>query len=66
MDIIVSLAKGFIGIFNAGGKVFMSYMTGIVPLLITLLTAINALIKIIGEDRVNRFMSKLTKLNPES
>lgn len=63
MDIVISIAKGFIGLFNAGGKVFMSYMTGIIPLLIALITAINALIKIIGEERVNKFMAKLTKFS---
>lgn len=61
MDFLTDAASGFIGLFNAGGKVFMGYMTGIIPLLITLITAINALVKFIGEDRVNSFMSKLTK-----
>lgn len=61
MDGLTNAASAFIGLFKAGGDVFMSYMTGIIPLLIALITAINALIKFIGEDRVNHFMSKLTK-----
>ncbi|BDR57566.1 PTS glucitol/sorbitol transporter subunit IIC [Xylocopilactobacillus apicola] len=61
MDILTNVATGFIGLFKAGGKVFMGYMTDIIPLLISLITAINALIKFIGEDRVNNFMAKLTK-----
>ncbi|WP_340852993.1 PTS glucitol/sorbitol transporter subunit IIC [Ligilactobacillus salivarius] len=63
MDGIITIAKGFIGLFNAGGKVFMSYMTGIIPLLVALITAINALIKLIGEERVNKFMAKLTRFS---
>ncbi|CAM3194237.1 PTS glucitol/sorbitol transporter subunit IIC [Lactiplantibacillus plajomi] len=58
MDYLTTAASAFIGLFKAGGKVFMGYMTDIIPLLIT---AINALVSFIGEDRVNRFMSKLTK-----
>ncbi|MFD1420685.1 PTS glucitol/sorbitol transporter subunit IIC [Lactiplantibacillus songbeiensis] len=61
MDALTNAASAFIGLFKAGGNVFMSYMTGIIPLLIALITAINALVKFIGEDRVNRFMAKLTK-----
>lgn len=61
MDYLTGAATAFIGLFKAGGKVFMGYMTGIIPLLIALITAINALVKFIGEDRVNRFMSKLNK-----
>lgn len=60
MQIMTDIATGFIGLFNAGGKVFLSYMTGIIPLLIALITAINALVKFIGEGRVNNAMSKLT------
>ncbi|RDV40461.1 PTS glucitol/sorbitol transporter subunit IIC [Lacticaseibacillus paracasei] len=61
MQVLTDIATGFIGLFNAGGKVFLSYMTGIIPLLIALITAINALVKFIGEGRVNNAMSKLTK-----
>ena len=61
MQVMTDIATGFIGLFNAGGKVFLSYMTGIIPLLIALITAINALVKFIGEGRVNNAMSKLTK-----
>ncbi len=55
MDFLSNLASGFIGLFNAGGEQFMSYMTGIIPTLICLITAVNAVIAIIGQDKVNKF-----------
>lgn len=61
MDFLVSLAEGFIGIFNAGGGVLMSLVTGILPTLIVLLTFVNAIIALIGEERVENFARMTTK-----
>ncbi|MHC1684566.1 MAG: PTS glucitol/sorbitol transporter subunit IIC [Clostridiaceae bacterium] len=61
MDVISSLAQGFIGLFNKGGSTFVGLMTGILPTLIVLMTAVNAVIKIIGEERVNNFAKLCTK-----
>jgi len=61
MDFLVMLAEGFIGIFNAGGAVLMSLITGILPTLIVLLTFVNALIVLIGEERVTKFARLMTK-----
>lgn len=61
MDFLITIAEGFIGMFEAGAEVFMGFMTGIIPLLVTLITAVNALVKAIGEDRVNRFVQRVTK-----
>ncbi|WP_262700743.1 MULTISPECIES: PTS glucitol/sorbitol transporter subunit IIC [Streptomyces] len=44
----------FIGLFNAAGKQFVGLVTGILPTLIVLLTAMYALTTFIGEERVNR------------
>jgi len=54
MDMFIFLAKGFIGMFNEGGKVFVSLITGIVPTLVMLLVAMNALIRFVGQERVER------------
>ncbi|QZN88156.1 PTS glucitol/sorbitol transporter subunit IIC [Vagococcus lutrae] len=61
MDFLVKLAEGFIGIFNAGGENLVGLVTGILPTLIVLLTFVNALIAMIGEDRVTRFARMCTK-----
>jgi PTS system glucitol/sorbitol-specific IIC component len=61
MDFLIKLAEGFIGIFDAGGENLVSLITGILPTLIVLLTFVNALIAIIGEDRVERFARLCTK-----
>lgn len=55
MTFLADLASGFIGIFEAGGEQFVGYVTGIIPTLVTLITAVNALIGIIGKDKVNSF-----------
>ena len=58
MDYFVSGAEWFIGLFNAGAQTFISWMSGIVPLVLMLLIAMNSLIQLIGEDRINRVAAK--------
>lgn len=63
MDIISNLSNGFIELFRAGGKTFYDWVTTIIPLIVVLMTAVSAVIKIIGEERVYsvlRFATKYT------
>jgi PTS system glucitol/sorbitol-specific IIC component len=47
-------AENFIGVFRQGAETFVGLVTGIIPLLIILLTAVHALIKLIGPERIDR------------
>jgi glucitol/sorbitol PTS system EIIC component len=55
MSFLVQLATGFIGIFKAGADWWWAVFVGIVPLVIVLMTAFNAIIHWIGQDRVEAF-----------
>lgn len=48
-------AQDFINVFKAGATQFTGLVVGIIPLLIVLLTAVNALIRLIGPERIDRF-----------
>lgn len=52
MDWLVTAADGFMNLFEAGAETFVDLVTGIVPLLIMLLVAMNALIRFVGEEKV--------------
>ncbi len=55
MDTLVFAAQWFIGLFNKGGETFVGLVSGIVPTLICLLVAMNAIIRFVGTDKVERF-----------
>jgi PTS system glucitol/sorbitol-specific IIC component len=46
-------AQDFIGVFQKGAETFVGLVVGIIPLLIVLLTAVHALIKLIGPERID-------------
>ena len=54
MDALVVAAEWFIGLFQQGGAVFLSLVGGIVPLLIVLLTGVNALVALIGPEKIDK------------
>ena len=51
---LASAADWFIGLFQAGGEVFVGLVVGIIPTLIVLLTFVNALIHMIGPQRIDK------------
>lgn len=61
MDYIVHLASGFTSLFDEGGKVFVSWVTGIIPKVLLLLVFMNALIAFIGPQRVDNFAKLCSK-----
>lgn len=63
MDIIVHLAQGFMKLFQTGAGTFLSWMKGIVPVVLLLMVAMNTLIQLIGEKRINRLAMASAK-NP--
>ncbi len=54
-----SPAEGFIHLFRAAGKIFLDMMTGLIPMLICLLLAINFLMKLVGTVRMEKVAALL-------
>lgn len=63
MEYIVKFAEGFIRLFQLGGETFLSWMTGIVPVVLMLLVAMNTVIALLGEERVHR-LAQVSAKNP--
>ncbi len=56
IQILASLAEDFKSLFEAGGEVFVKLVVGILPTLIVLITAVNALVQMVGEQRVEKIV----------
>lgn len=54
MQALASAAEWFIGLFKAGGETFVGLVVGIVPLLVILMTFVNALIALIGPEKIDK------------
>lgn len=61
MDFLVNLANGLTGIVSAGADNLVGLLTGILPNVLILLTLINAIVALIGEERVMRVARKITR-----
>lgn len=60
MDVLVSLASGFMSWFTSGGETFTGWVSGIIPQVVCLLTFMNSIVMLIGEEKVQNFAQKLT------
>lgn len=60
MDTLARAAEWFIGLFQEGGQTFVGQVTGILPTLIVLITFVNSIVKLIGEEKVQRLAQKAT------
>lgn len=63
MDFIVNLAEGFMNLFQSGASVFIDWMGSIVPLVLILMTAMNTIVNMLGEDRVTK-LAQVSAKNP--
>jgi len=61
MEMIAGFANGFMELFKAGAAIFASWVTGIIPLVVILMTAVSSVIKLIGEERVYGVARQATK-----
>ncbi len=55
METLVLWAEGFVSVFQAGADTFVGLVTGIVPLILVLMTAVNSVIYFIGNERIEKF-----------
>lgn len=62
-EMLANGADSFMNLFRAGADTFVSFVTGIVPLLIALLVVMNAIIKFVGEERIEKLAKKCSS-NP--
>lgn len=63
MDFIVKLASGFMNLFTLGGTQFVSWVTGIIPTIVMLLILMNAIIALVGDEKIEK-VARICTGNP--
>ena len=63
MDFLVKFASAFMGVFKLGGEQFTGWVTGIIPTILMLLIMMNAVIALIGDERIE-VVAKVCTSNP--
>lgn len=61
MEMIAGFANAFMEVFKSGAGTFASWVAGIIPLIVVLMTAVSSIIKLIGEERVQKVAERATK-----
>lgn len=61
MDVVVGFFQAFLNWFKVGGDNLVGLITSILPMLAVLMTFVTAIVKFIGQERVDKFMKKCTK-----
>ncbi len=61
MDAFTDLTQGFLSMFETGGEILLGWMTTLLPMVVCLMTAVSAIVKLIGESRVERITKSLTR-----
>lgn len=61
MNIFVSFAEKFISFFEFVGETFVGMFTGIVPILIGMLTLIQFLVNVVGEKRIEKIGQSMSR-----
>lgn len=63
MEYVIKFADGFMGLFRTGAATFIDWMSSIVPVVLLLLIAMNTIIRLIGEDKINA-LARVSSKNP--
>lgn len=63
MKYVTAFAEWFMNLFQSGATTFIGWMTSIVPVVLMLMVLMNAIIAIIGEERMNK-LGELSAKNP--
>ena len=61
MDSVIYFAQGFMHLFDVGGAVFVSWVTGIIPKVLLLLIFMNSIIAFIGQEKIDSFARLASK-----